>query len=283
MKSRWFLKVVSAGIVLASACVAGDYLLLARPEQYAISNQYEQPLTASEKAAFKPYSPFRVIDQDMVLGDQINKALKFEFQNKNYFLLKNENGSFSGEVSADTRKRFSNCELINDTIQVTRDGVLAIAPIAGVVRMAAAHETIVRIFKLGTRYYLQTAAGYGWSSLEPATAWRKNRRAAEKTVSLNDTGLSSEICTKIDQRVALVNETYIKYYQHFNEQTKTEKTPPVWTADRNAGALRYMLAGPASDQFGESSKKLLREIENLLVGSSYRAIGSRNEIVIQKR
>ena len=147
MVIRTFLLV----LFLISAALAwgvADYLVVANPLSYTIFNQYMQPISESEQAGFIPYSPFQVIEKDFTLGDQITHAMKFIFQQKEYYLLKDENGTLTGEESKTGRQNFRGAEVLGDTIEALAHG-LTIADGKGKRAAIARGTRIARIFRSG--------------------------------------------------------------------------------------------------------------------------------------
>jgi hypothetical protein len=265
-----------------------DYFVIADPREYTIYNQYEQPVSESEKADFVPYSPFQIIDNDAMLGDRITRALTFVFQQKKYYLLKEENGKFMGEKSKAGRQAFRGVEPCNDTIEVLGNGLTMVS---GAGRNVAIEKgrRLIRVFRSGPRYYCAVfldRTTYGWSSLEPRWAWRKIEGDVNAQNSvIKDTGLSESLQRRILARCAAANESYKTCFSHFNEQTGDERSVPQWHCECRGSRMFCRLGGPYADgnQLSESSKCLAQDIGNLLIGTNFRASCRDGAIVIEKR
>jgi hypothetical protein len=286
-----FLRTIRILPLFVSAAVAQggtDFIVVADPSAYTIYNQYEQPVSENEQGWFFHYSPFQVVEKDITLGDQITHALKFVFQQRMYYLLKDEDGKFIGEKSKSGRQIIRDAEPFGDTIEALAVGLTMVdgegrnIPITKGMRLA-------RIFRSGPRYYctaVSDRAVYGWSSLEPRYAWRKLDKSISAGVSaLSDTGLSEYLRLRILARFASANEAYKACFSHFNSLRGDEKAVPQWRCERNGGRFVCRLDGSISSngQLSESSKVLEQDIGNLLMGTDYKAMNVNGEILIEKR
>ena len=274
-------------IIAAIAQGRADYLIIADPLDYTIYNQYEQPISESEKYDFVSYAPFQIIDKNVTLGDQITRALKFVFQQKMYYLLMAEDGKFAGEKSKTGRQTFHNAEPIEDTIEVVGGGLAMVSGSGRIVEIAKGLR-VVRVFRSGPRYYCAAPgdrAAYGWSSLEPRSAWRKNERVVPAKSSVKDTGLSETLQQRILALITSANELYRTCFSHFNSLTGDEKVIPQWRCACSGNRTRCELAGPYknNDQISESSRYLVQDIQNMLIGTDFGVICKNGEIIIEKR
>jgi hypothetical protein len=265
-----------------------DFFVVSDPLAYTLYNHYEQPVTEQEKADFVPNSPFRVIEKDMLLGDQITRAMKFVFQQKIFYLLKDEDGKFAGDKPKSDLRAFRGVELFEDTLEVRGSGLTMASGDGGYLSIAKGTR-LVRVFKSGFRWYCEAFLDrtvYGWSSLEPRSVWRKTERAvsAESAVK-TDTAFPESLRQKILARFASVNKSYITCFSHFNSLTGDEKSVPQWNCENSGGRMRCRLSGPYSngDQLSESSRCLAQEIGNMLTGTDFRVNCSGGEIVVENR
>ena len=286
-----FLKVIFIPAFFVTAVIAkggADFIIIASPAEYAIYNQYEQPLSEDEKAVFVPYSPFMIVQKDMMLGDQITHALKFAFQQRMYYLLKDEDGKFTGEKQNSGRKILRGVELIEDTIESLAGG-LTMASGEGMSVVIPKGTRMERIFRSGPRYYCAAIFGrttYGWSSLEPRYAWRNVDKGISAGIPARaDTGLSEMLRQRIMARFASANDSYKAFFYHFNSMSGDEKAVPGWCCEKNGSRMVCRLTGSPSNnnQLSESLKVLEQDIGNLLMGTDFKAIGVNGEIVIEKR
>lgn len=275
-------------ISVSFAQTRADYFIIADPLEYTIYNQYQQPLSSSEKSEFAPCSPLRIVDKNALLGDEITRALKFEFGRQVYFLLMDEDGKFTGEKPKPGRQSIKNCEVIGDTVEATAGGLTVTGgsgKTAGILKGTRLH----RVFRSDVRYYiavLQDRVTYGWSSLEPRSAWRTSSTGAVSETAAVDTGLSEAVKERIKERLVSANESYKSLFSHFNSLTGDEKALPRWRWESSGGSrMRCELTGPYSnsDQLSESTRFLAQDMENLLIGTAFGVYCRNGEIVIEKR
>ncbi|MBN2037845.1 MAG: hypothetical protein JW768_13980 [Chitinispirillaceae bacterium] len=267
---------------------AADFFVVSDPRAYTIYNHYEQPVTDEEKAVFAPYSPFRIIEKDILLGDQITRALKFVFQRETFYLLKDEDGKYEGNQHASGIKAFSGVALFEDTIEIRGSG-LTIASMDGGHRPIPKGTLVVRVFRSGPRWYCTAFLDrmvYGWSSLEPRSAWRKPECAvpAESAVK-KDSTFPEYLRQKVRARFASVNKSYRTCFSHFNTLTGNEKSVPQWNCEDRGGRLRCRLSVPYANghQLFESSRSLAQEIGALFAGTDFRVTCKGGEITVDNR
>jgi hypothetical protein len=92
-----------------SAQNRADYFLIIDPSHYSISNEYQQPLSADEQRRYLPCSPLRIIEKEVIMGDQISRALKFSYLFETGYLLMDEKGGFTGEKTRSNRQILNGC------------------------------------------------------------------------------------------------------------------------------------------------------------------------------
>lgn len=272
--------------VISFSQPTADYYIISDPQRYTIYDQYQQPLSAADKAALAPFSPLRIVEPDVLLGDQITHALKFSLQQQIFYLLKEEGGAFSGEKGNNGRTVYRACGVVEDTVDVVGNG-MSMTEGSGKNTAVGRGAKLRRIFRSGRRYYIATVnerPAYGWSTLEPASAWRKGRMAAASAGG-KDSGLSATIRDRILARFATANESYKKGFSHFNTLTGDEKAIPQWRCECGGDRMHCTLSGPYKDgeQLAESSKYLAQEIENILIGTDFGVVCKNGEMVIEKR
>jgi hypothetical protein len=264
-----------------------EYITLSSPLDYTIFNEYKESLSAAEKGAFLPFSPLLVVDQEVTLGDQITKALQFEFQRKNFYLLKGDKGGFVGEKSRNGRHIYKGCQQLDDTVEVIGRGLTVSCGSGDRVSLEKGTR-LNRIFKSGDRFNVLTLGSercYGWSSLEPRSAWRRIAAALHAESGPEDTVMPQNLKDRIQEKIAAANEAYKAYFTHFNTLTKEEKSAPAWRYECSGSRIRCELTGPAAtgDQLSESTQSLVQEMENVLLGSPFTVHFANREMIIERR
>jgi hypothetical protein len=279
--------IILSAISLVIAESRSTFYLLPSPAPFTIYNEYEQSLSQEELARFPPYAPLRLVAVDVQLGDGISHAAKFRFGNEFFFLLKDASGRFVGENRKNEPPVMSNCEALDDTVKVTKGGVLTVAQVSGPVRTVAQGRKLARVFRCKGRYYVLSFKGTpfcGWSSLEPVNAWRRIGMASVRSTATRsvDTLIPQSLQERIRGMVMAANEGYRRFFSHFDSLTGAEKSFPQWRCECTASQCRCILPSPydRSDDLSESTRELRTEIENLLLGTGCILTGGRGEIVV---
>jgi hypothetical protein len=249
-----------------------DILLLSHPESYTILNQYQQLVTATEKKMFVANAPLQIEAENEVLGDQITPALKFSFEGKIWFLQKDEKGILLGDKGKQNRQVLKKCAIIGDTVQITADKSIPFAekgPFSVEAGFLKKGEQIIRLFSYNGVCCVKRPGAksqYGWSRFGQNAGWKRQKQVVEKQEDLTD-----ELTRRILLRFESANKTYKEYFTNFAELTRQEKTAPVWKCEVRKNEVRCTLNKPytTTSLLDESTKYLLRDIENMLIGKHF--------------
>jgi hypothetical protein len=264
--------------ILLTSCIAfsqskADYYIISNPADYNIANQYQQTMSGAEKRDKLADAPLRVVNPDRISGDQISHVAKCVYNGEDYFLLKNDDGKFVGETKSG-RRSFQNCTVIEDTVVIAAGGLVKIVSLSGQVRMPGKGVEVIRFFKSGPRYYVGLAgekAAFGWSDMEPVSAWRKAEKAVADKSPDADSAIPELYRQRIREKIAAANESYKACFDHFNAQSNDQKSPPSWSCENSGAEMRCELSGPwkNGDRLSESTEALVQELENVLLGSDF--------------
>ncbi|MGD9200130.1 MAG: hypothetical protein PVI26_01080 [Chitinispirillia bacterium] len=250
-----------------------SYLIVKNPTAFTILNKYEQDITAAEKKTFIAYSPLKILSRNTTLGDQLSQALKFQFQNKIYFLLRNENGKLIGLKNTGYRKILQNCIHINDTIRILRGNVLRLSeqsPTQGKGTYLLKNDILIRIFRYKNSYFLLRLGDtnqYGWCNLSPKSTWQKYAKKQEsKTIVI-----SNSIRNRIESKIKSVNEMYVNFFDYFNRIEGKSKSIPQWIISSQENILQISLHKNIGylNQMAESTDILIKDLENILIGEPF--------------
>ncbi len=264
-----------------------DFLIVENIDRYTVLNRYEQPLTGTMKKQFLPFSPLQIIDDETTLGDQITKVLTVLYDQKEYFLLKDENGNLVGDKKNRYNRRYRNCTVTGDTIQITRARAVFLAqkyPSQGKRFYCKKGEQCIRIFSYKGYHYVKTigaSARFGWSSLGAKKLWKVVRNVTPKREYNLDAVLKDRIVARLEK----ANKAYRDYFTYFNELTKMEKSIPRWRYSFGENMVRCTLTEPykSTEQLEESTYYLVQDLENMLIGKSFTVEYRTGEIVITKK
>jgi hypothetical protein len=271
--------------IVVSAQTRADYLLITDPSIYSISNEYQQPLSVEEQRRFLPGSPLRIIEKEVIMGDQISRALKFSYLFETGYLLKDEKGGFTGEKNRFNRQIMNNCEVLNDTIEIVKDG-MRITGFQGNNRTCKKGERLLRVFRGGKYYVLTLDAGnalFGWTSLEPKSSWQKSGKSPAMAGG-SDTLLPKTLQDRLTKRIEQANRSYEAIFSHFNGLTGNEKSIPQWQGASTPGSMTFTLSGPwrNTDEISQSTRYLRRDLETILLGTGFWLTGEGGKMVIDR-
>lgn len=261
----------------------GDFLIISEPSKLSVFNQFEQTLSESELNGFPPYSPFLIVNRIESLGDQITEALRSKYQGKTFFLLLDGKGSLKGSNSQSYQKIFQNCQIINDTVLLKQTiNAYQKFPSGGPITKCIADQPVIRIFKHSGSYYvfIPDKRQYGW--LNSGTAVFKSISKTpidSRTFSIND------ISGMIEARLTAANEIYNQYFGFFNEITLQQKSVPQWKLHNDGKTLKCILSSSVqiNEQLQKSTRYVLQDIEQMLLGKPFSIQYTSGEITINPR
>ncbi len=264
-----------------------DFLIIEKPEAFTIFNQYAQPITNMEKKLFITFSPFQIVNEDEILGDQITTATRFSFHQKTYFLLKDDNGNYIGDNSNIYRKIFKNCKITGDTIQILKDKSVLFSEKYVSKRGSIYLESgdiLIRLFKYRDSYYLIRTgkkSQYGWSTLSHTNSWKHVKESVKRDLFI----LSDSLRNRIISRLQSANEIYIKYFDYFNNMTGQNKTIPRWNWKIEGNTVSCYLKGAynCAKQLSESTEYLIQDLENILLGKPFDIFYQKGQINIKPK
>jgi hypothetical protein len=264
-----------------------DFLVLEQPERFTILNQYQQPLSDKERAALAPGFPLQIINAEETLGDQITRAVQGSFDNRTWFLQKDDSGNLLGGSENNGVRTYKGCTVAYDTVDIVKDNSIRFSEKAASgsgTQFLKKGENIKRIFQYRGQWYVRRAgraAAFGWSSFSDAPAWRRI-----KAVAVADTGISDFLQQRIIERFRTANNTYRKYFSHFNKITGKEKTIPQWQWDLGQALIIHCyLNAPyrTGSQLEESTRYLVRDLENMLIGKQYEVVCEKGDITLKPK
>ena len=271
---------------VVSAQTRADYMIIANPSDYSISNEYQQPLSTEEQGRYLPFSPLRIIEKEVVMGDQISRALKFSYLFETGYLLKDEKDGFAGEKNRSNRQILKGCEIFDDTVEIIKDG-LHIVSAQGKRRMLKEGDRLLRVFRRTGRYYVLTLdagnALFGWASLAPKNSWKKSG-ISPAAARGSDTLLPKALRERLIKRIEQANRSYEAIFSHFNRLSNDEKSIPRWQSASTPTSMTLTLSGPwrNTDELAFSTRYLQRDLETMLLGTGFWLTGERGRIIISR-
>ncbi len=271
MKFTFFFS-TALSLVIASRANTADIIILESPGSFTIHNQFEQPISASEREAFLPFSPLQVVRGDARLGDQITRAMQCQFNQKTFFLLKDEKGAIIG--NSGRLRLLKACTLVGDTVETVRgsavpfsDKSFSFGPNRGMLPKGA---RLILLFKSVTAYYARQTAPeerYGWVPVAARDAWKR----VAQTAPIVDTAFAEDLRISLGRRIEAANAAYKAFFDRFNASTNQQKSIPRWSGTGKGAQCSWSLSEPY-DRTGEldgSTAVLLTEMRDLLLGKPY--------------
>jgi hypothetical protein len=281
---------IPVGLIILSAATApypqstADFILLKSPERFTIYNAYEQPLIGAERGSLAAFAPVQVVRLDDMLGDGITPAAKCRFHGSTLYLLTDGRRGFIGDEKKLYHQMLKGCILFDDTVEtITAIRLSERHSGQGASWNAARGTVLYRQFQYGEQQCLIAAgaqARYGWCA---ATSRGSLRRVTRTAAPAPDIPSSVEIQAILAVRIASANTAYRTFFDHFNQATGHLRSAPAWRPA--AAAMSWRLNAPytATRELDESTRYLVRELENLLIGKPFRVLFRDGEISVTPR
>lgn len=246
---------------------AADIVIVPQLQDFAIFDQYEQPLSDTEKNRFPPFSPFQVIKRNELMGDQITEAVRLSCQGRTYYLPKKNKSTDKLLLKA-----LVNCSILNDSVLLKKDIKVYTGSTSGTPSFTIkADQQVIRVFRHGNNHYLLTSGQngrYGWYS-GSADVFHAGKTTVKATSARqNDLAGVEQIVKK---RIQAVNETYNSIFGYFNQMTNQDKLIPSWTVVTVKSAIQCRLSGSSqvTGQLEQSTRYIVQDIEQSLLGKPY--------------
>lgn len=261
-----------------------DFLIIEDPSVYSFLNEYEQPVSESEKSAFIPCSPFQIVSLGEQLGDQITSAARFIFNGKTCFILTDE--KFQRIRKKVTwEKVFRKCQIINDTVTCKRALTLSVKE-PGNARKITLQKgaSLKRVFTSNGLWYcsaISSNGAFGWLQ-----GGAENFEVTEKKVSMQTQSYSLiEISDRIKARLENANAQYDTFFTYFNKKTAQSRSIPSWSMQINGNNIYCILKGSSLiDKYLEKSTHyIISDIEHILLGKPFQTSYNKGQIIIRPR
>lgn len=290
--NRWVLLAFLAalpGIVPGNAQPAGasvTFLVIERPGNLVIYNEYQQTLSAKDRGALIPYVPMQVVSSRTLLGDGITGCMKVEIGGSAYFLLLEDEGRLAGESRAGTLRSYSGAQPVTDTVVVMRGGSLEFES-AGTTAAAflPAGERLKQCFRHAARTYvlrLTSQPVYGWVTLKEGDENRLWK--IDRGIPIAGSIISGGVRDSVAARVAGVNNIIARLFDYFNRSATRPQPVPHWTVESTESAITCVFETAGSPEaYRESTHFFARELESLVLGSGLEVLASSGKIVIRPK
>jgi hypothetical protein len=286
MKPFVFYRTLLIGII-AFSVNAADMAILESPQSFSIYSQFEQPLSASDKAGFSPYAPLQIIKTDALLGDGITRAMECLYQQKTYYLLKDERGGIIGDKGR--MKLLKGCALIGDTVEIVKGNAVAFSEKSFTFSAKSGTSIpkggrLIVLFKYGNAFYsLQTAPmeRFGWIAASSSDAWKHIKQAA----AVIDSSITEALHAQIAAHIASANALYKTFFDRFNGNVGSQKSVPMWSEMRGRAEYVWILSEPYghTGELDESAEYLIKDLQDILIGKPYSVRYEKGRIIISSK
>lgn len=269
---------------VAPALSASVFLVAERPDRFLIYNKYQQTITQRERALFTPFVPMRIVRNNDLLGDGFTPCMTAEIRGELFYLVKGKDGELTGAERAGAIRRFGDVVALGDTITALTGGTLSIVLPSGDARRAVRRgERLVRYFLDGDRTYVGTidqSPVYGFVLL-PASARRQSWDVARSAGELSRE-IPPRVLSAVQENVEEVNRVYRGLFTFFNKQTGQQRPVPHWSISSTRGLIVCTLQNrPSSADLTQSTRYLVKDLENAILGTPLRVSGSADHIEIR--
>jgi len=270
-------------VFLSAQSEKADFFIAKDLSEFEIFNRYQQKLSASAKIRFVEYTPWKILDKNMLLGDQITHAMHVEHKGTTFYFILNTEGVFKNEPQT-FHGIFEDCILINDQVSVEIEkGVLfreiPFSKKGDAPRIYLDKDIqLKRLFKKGPSYFVKNnnRGVYGWI--------RYSNTAAVKLVTkekLVEKALFSELLVnQVERKVNQVNTVYERLFDHLNNEYGQIRRAPHWVIVHNEQSIILNLQNVTQERLRRSTSYFINDIENIFSGEPVFISSEQNSITI---
>jgi hypothetical protein len=278
----WFflLTVPGAPTLQAAHPPGGDVIVAERIDQLVLYNKYQQHLAPGEQKALSPFTPIRVLKENDVLGDGFTPCIDVEIGGTPFYIV----GGLESVRRAGFFQIYRNVLQLEDTVKVLRGRSVSYS---GAARLrwepVPEGERFLRCFRDGSRTYVRRIdppATYGWALLPPAREGKDWKPMLQSSPVL--TALPSDILARIRSRLGSTNDLLRNLFSYFNSQTSGRKPTPHWELEGSDRDASCVLLDGHGESFQQSTKYLVRDLDDILLGTGFCASASPGRIEIRR-
>lgn len=261
-----------------------DFLIAENPSNLTIYNKYQQYISSQVRDQYAPFTPFRIVQENEILSDQITMASRVLFNHQVLFLLKNEEKRYFPENNGYI-KLFKNCEIYDDTIRVLKNLRVSTFKKPEELYKKNRHNYLQegqlcnRIFKFRNLYYVKLMSDstlFGWTLL-PRNGWEINRQS-----NFSFTTVPENLISRLQLRIESVNQDYENMFNYFNKKYNQEKRIPNWILEISENQIQGTLNDPSlKAQLKNSNRYLMQDIDNIFLGSDFVPVFSDSSFTIK--
>lgn len=262
------------------------FLIVEHPDRLLAFNGYQQHLSPQDQLVFQPYVPMRILRDHDVLGDGFTPCMRVEIEGALYFLARDDKGHLVGDQNAGTLRTVPGTPLRRDTVQVLeRDVLLLASPAAQHEQPLKPGERLIRFFVSERKTYVKCpgrSPAYGWVTLSPAGEEKQWGRTG--ILHTAESMIPGRVRDSIQAALVRTNTILSNLYRFFNDRAGENRPTPHWHLEASGVSLLCTLADASPERnFPESTRYLMKDIQNYLLGTDFEAVQSSDGIEIRPK
>jgi hypothetical protein len=255
---------------------AADFYIFSSIAKVTLLDNYEQPMSESDKKALGSGFPLEIISSKITLGDQITDAIKCKHNDRIYYLLRDESGSFTGSAKASFQKQSAMTSLW-DTVELTSNATLSgTSPLS-----LSKGSTVIRIFQKSGSTYVFAPDRNIYGFIQGVSQFRKRAAPVSQPVKVTTTTIIESIRRRLDA----ANEHYASTFTFFNTHTGQQKSVPSWHIESDGSSIICTLKGSKQTiaQMEQSTSYIVKDIERFLLSKPYAVRYENFQIIISTK
>jgi hypothetical protein len=250
------------------------FLIIEQPRSLTIFNQYQQRISDREAASLVPFTPFRILVADAVLGDGFTPCMKVEVAGTVFYLCKDEDGSLFGHQRAGDQRVVQDATVLGDTVEILRGDRLTLTD-AQQNRTSSLEKgtRVQRVFSSGGLTFVKVITAeesYGWVNFDPSVQGKDWDHA--KLIGVSTADVMQRILPPMQLKVSEVNEKIRRLFDYLNTTSSRKLQPPQWSVQQSGAVLRCVLANTTPAPFTETTFALGKSVESFILGTNLRVL-----------
>jgi hypothetical protein len=265
----------------------GDqFLIVERPDRLLALNGYQQNLSPQNRLVFQSFIPIRILKDRDVLGDGFTPCMRVDIEGALYFLIRDGNGALTGAQHAGMLTTVRGTLLRRDTVNVLKGGAIVLAsPDGRREQPLTIGERMIRVFSSEGKTYVKCpgrSPAYGWVTLAPAAEGKQWGRAHR--VSTAESMIPGHVRDSVRTALVRTNTLLSSLYRFFNVKGGENRPTPHWQLDVSRVSLLCTLVGASPERdFPQSTRYLLKDLQNYLLGTGFGVFQSSDGIEIRPK
>ncbi|KAA3618456.1 MAG: hypothetical protein D8M58_13410 [Calditrichaeota bacterium] len=253
-----------------------SFFIAENPADYEILNRYQQKISSSDKKLFHKFTPWKIIEENTLLSDQFTKAMKVEFEGKQYFFTLNDLGKLLSRENNTLSHIINNCSILEQTFSIIQNKAVLFRKIPFNEESKKYNRTYLEKgtqlkahFQNKNNYFVQLQSGkrdFGWISPQGRLSLKKSNTENADTASIKiDDTLLRQVYSKIEK----ANKVYTQLYKKLNASYNQNRPAPFWSMESNIKGVVLQLQNVPPEKFEKSINYFTNEIEAIFAGSSF--------------